>query len=101
MEEITASDTALQPENEAISEDTADNVTSYVNRGKRGGIADTIIMQGILCLIIAIAFAVLNIVQPDLAADVFSLYSEKTSGSDGVTDIIRAIGDFLRSTPNV
>lgn len=101
MEENVASDAALQLENEAISEDTADNVTTYVKRGKKGGIADTMAMQGIVCLIIAIAFAVFNIVQPYLAADVFSVYSEKTSGSDGVTDMIRAIGDFLRSTPNV
>lgn len=101
MEENAASNTALQSENEAVSEDTADSVTAYVKRGKKGGIVDTMAAQGILCLIIAIAFAVFNIVQPDLAADVFSVYSEKTSGSDGVTDMIRAVGDFLRSTPNV
>lgn len=101
IEENMSSDTTLQSDDGDISENTADNAVVYAKRRKKGGISDTMAMQGIVCLIIAIAFAVFNIVQPDLAADVFSVYSEKTSGSDGVTDMIRAVGDFLCSTPNV
>ena len=100
IEENMSSDTALQSDDDVL-ENTADNAAVYANRREKGGISDIMAMQGIVCLIIAIAFAVFDIVQPDLAADVFSVYSEKTSGSDGVTDIIRAVGDFLCSTPNV
>lgn len=101
MDENMLSSNALQLENNDISENTADNVSEYVKRVRKESIADIMAMQGIVCIITAIAFVVLNIVQPNLAADIFSLYSEKTSGSDGLTDIIHAVVDFLRSTPNV
>ena len=101
IEDAVSSNNTLQSDNTAVSENIDDNVMTYAKRRKKAGLTDTVAMQGIVCLIIAIAFAVFNIVQPNLAADVFSVYSEKTSGSDGVTDIIRAVGDFLRSTPNV
>lgn len=101
MEENILSDNALRSENDGISENTADNVTEYAKRIRKESIADTMAMQGIVCLITAIAFVVLNIVQPELAADIFSVYSEKTSGSDAITDMIHAAADLLRSTPNV
>lgn len=94
----TASENALQ-QSDDVERDIPAEAVLY--RKKKGGLADTAAMQAILCLLIAVGFAAANIAKPELAADIFSVYLDKSSGSDGFADIVGAIADFLRSTPNV
>lgn len=104
-EEKTA---AVASERTLQSSDNSDNneeqnipAEAVPYRKKKGSLADTAAMQAILCLITAVGFVAANIAKPDLAADIFAVYLDKNSSSDGFTDIIRAVADFLRSTPNV
>lgn len=101
-EEKTAtvtSERALQSSDNSEEQNIPAEAAPY--RKKKGSLADTASTQAILCLLIAVGFVAANIAKPDLAADIFAVYLDKSSGSDGFTDIIRAIADFLRSTPNV
>lgn len=86
---------AAENTEEAVTDDTS---KIAVNR-KKVTFLDIVAVQAIMCLVAAIAFVGVNIFYPDLAADIFEIYLEKNTDSGNISNVIRAIADFLQSTP--
>lgn len=91
------------PENIEAAENTeeaaADGTPEISTGRKKVTFLDIISVQAIMCLVAAIAFVGVNTFYPDLAADIFEIYLEKNTDSGNISNIIRAIADFLQSTP--
>ena len=71
------------------------------SEGSKTGFKDIVTVQAIICVLIGILFTVLNIFGSDLAADIFEVYSEKSSAYGSIMNIVNEFIDFLGSTPNV
>lgn len=87
-----------------VQKETPENVTAEAERSpnvKKTGLKDIVTVQAIVCVVIGIGFAFLNIWGSDLAADIFDVYSEKSSVYGSIMNIVNAFIDFLGSTPNV
>lgn len=90
-------------ENE-VQEKAPESITGEVTEsteGRKAGLKDIVMVQAIACMVIGIAFTSLNIFNSDLAADIFEVYSEKSSVCGSIMNIVNAFIDFLGSTPNV
>lgn len=92
--ENLSSEQALQQQN-AYSEIPENSVKER----KNATFLDTVTIQAILCVLAAIVFVAVNILDTELAYDVFEIYSEKSTVQENITDTFRMILDFLRSTP--
>ena len=92
-------------ENEAQVQKEASEIVTVETAGtpevRKTGLKDIVTVQAILCVLIAILFVSLNIFNSDLAADIFEVYSEKSSVYGSIMDIVDEFIDFLGSTPNV
>lgn len=90
-------------ENNETAENTeeigTDSTAEIVVNRKKVTFLDIVAVQAIMCLVAAIAFVGINIFYPDLAADIFEVYIEKNTDSGNISNVIRAISDFLQSTP--
>lgn len=92
MEENLTSSEALQEETSAVSE--------VSERRKRiGSLGDTVTLQAILCVLMALGFVIANIFNGDLAADVFDVYKDKLCADGNIADVFAAVIDFLGSAP--
>lgn len=60
---------------------------------------DIIAVQAIMCLIAAILFVGANICNSELAADIYGVYTEKNTETDGIAKTFKVLIDFLQSTP--
>lgn len=94
MEETSSSLSALQQNGEPV-----ELTELFVQKKKTVTFSDTVTIQLILCLIAAIAFVAVNIVNNELAYDIYAVYNEKISADGNISDTIRIIVDFFRSTP--
>lgn len=92
MEENPTSSEALQEESPAVSEVSE-------RRKRNGSLGDTMTLQAILCVLMALGFVIVNILNGDLAADVFDVYKDKLCADGNIMDVIAAVFDFLNSTP--
>ena len=67
-------------------------------------VSDVITMQCIVCIILAIAFVVINIVLPKLSEDIVQKYRTVSVSDDKVNDalvsIVSTISDFMNTAPN-
>ena len=97
--EIFMQENEVQVQKETSESAAADTVGSTEVR--KTGLKDVITVQAIVCVTIGIGFAFLNIWGSDLAADIFDVYSEKSSVYGSIMNIVNAFIDFLGSTPNV
>lgn len=90
-------------ENIETAENTEETVTGSTSEitvsRKKVTFLDIVAVQAIMCLAAAIAFVGINIWNTDLAADIFELYLEKNTDSGNISNVIKAIADFLQSTP--
>lgn len=84
-----------------MPEDTTDEFVLRNGSAQRAAFADIISVQAILCVLTAILFVAVNIVDTDLASDIFTVYLDKNSDTSGFMNAAYALLDFLRSTPNV
>ncbi|MBP1560824.1 MAG: hypothetical protein J6C96_06245 [Oscillospiraceae bacterium] len=66
----------------------------FVQRRKIVTLGDTLVVQTSICVAMAAAFVIANIVNSDAAADIFQVY-ETTSGSS--TNLIKLLADFIVS----
>lgn len=71
----------------------------YLQKSKKYTFADIISVQVIMCLIVAILFIGVNICNTELAADIYGVYAEKNTDSDGIARAFEVIMDFIQSTP--
>ncbi len=69
----------------------------FVQKKKAVTLSDTITIQAILCVTFAIAFIAVNIVNSDLAYEIFGACTEKCSDTGSIGDTLRIIADLLRS----
>lgn len=69
-------------------------------KSKKITLMDIIAVQAIMCLIAAILFVGANICNSELAADIYGVYTEKNTESDGIAKTFKVLVDFLQSTPS-
>lgn len=86
---------AAENTEEAVTDSTPEITVSR----KKVTFFDIIAVQAIMCLAAAIAFVGINIWNSELAADIFEVYLEKNTDSGNISNVIKAIADFLQSTP--
>lgn len=60
---------------------------------------DTLTLQAILCVLLALGFIAVNMVNGNLAADIFELYESKFTSDSTVVDVFAAIVDYLGTAP--
>lgn len=84
---------------EKTEEVAVESVPEIAVSRKKVTFLDIIAVQAIMCLAAAIAFVGVNILYPDLAADILEVYTEKNTESGNISNVIRVIADFLQSTP--
>lgn len=92
MEENLTSSEALQEETHAVSEVSE-------RRKRNGSLGDTMTLQAILCVLMALGFVIFNILNGGLAADVFDVYKDKLCADGNIADVFAAVIDFLGSAP--
>lgn len=88
-EALHQDETAVQTEQEMID-------TSGV---RTASFWDTLTLQAILCVLLALGFIAVNMVNGNLAADIFELYESKFSSDSTVVDVFAAIVDYLGTAP--
>lgn len=76
-----------------------EQVCAEVHGRKNVSFGDTITLQAILCILLAIGFIAANILNGDLAADIFELYESKFNSDSTAVDVFAAIVDFLGTAP--
>lgn len=84
---------------EKTEEVAVESVPEIAVSRKKVTFLDIIAVQAIMCLAAAIAFVGVNILYPDLAADILEVYTEKNTESGNISNVIKVIADFLQSTP--
>lgn len=72
---------------------------SDTEKSKKITLMDIITIQAIMCLIAAILFVGANICNSELAADIYGVYTEKNTETDGIAKSFKVLVDFLQSTP--
>ena len=99
MQENPTSSKALH--NERISTEAEKRAETGVSepKGKNVSFGDTLTLQAILCVLLAIGFVAVNILNGDMAADIFELYKSKFNSESTVIEVFAAIADFLGSAP--
>lgn len=102
QENMTSCETLRDGEpSEMIAEQTKSEEQIYAEPrgGKTASFADTITLQAILCILLAIGFIAANILNGGLAADIFELYESKFNSDSTAVDVFAAIVDFLGTAP--
>lgn len=86
---------------EMIAEQTkpTEQVCAEPRGRKNTSFGDTITLQAILCILLAIVFIAANILNGGLAADIFELYESKFNSDSIVVDVFAAIVNFLGTAP--
>ncbi len=72
MEENLTSPEALQDETSVASD-----VEVSERRKRNGSLGDTMTLQAILCVLLALGFVIVNILNGNLASDIFDVYKDK------------------------
>lgn len=75
---------------QVCAESHGKNITSF---------GDTLTLQAILCMLLAIGFIAANILNGGLAADIFELYESKFNSDSTAVNVLAAIVDFLGTAP--
>lgn len=66
---------------------------------KTASFGDTLTLQAILCVLMALAFIVLNMTNGGLAANIFDLYESKFGEDSTIAEVFAAVVDFLGTAP--
>lgn len=88
MQELLTSEETLQ------HDEPVELTELFVQRRKTVTLGDTLVVQTSICVALAAAFVIANIVNSDAAADIFQVY--KTSAGSG-TNLIKLLADFIGS----
>lgn len=97
MQENLTSSEALHTKQ--TSAEVAKRTETAVSERKTASFGDTLTLQAILCVLLAIGFVAINILNGDMAADIFDLYKSKFNSESTVVEVFAAIADFLGSAP--
>lgn len=89
-----------QESTEALQkEEPAELTEMFVQSKKTATLGDTLTLQAILCVLLALGFVIINIVNTGFASELLDVY-KSSLGSDGnAMDIIAAIADYLGTAP--
>ncbi|MBD5145076.1 MAG: hypothetical protein HDT21_04070 [Ruminococcus sp.] len=98
QENLTISEALHNEHTSAKAVNQADTAVSESKR-KTVSFGDTLTLQAILCVLLAIGFVAVNILNGDMAADIFELYESKFNSESTVVEVFAAIADFLGSAP--
>lgn len=98
QENLTISEALHNEQTSAAAGERAETALSE-SKGKTVSFGDTLTLQAILCVLLAIGFVAINILNGDMAADIFELYESKFNSESTVVEVFAAIADFLGSAP--
>ena len=98
QENLTSSEALHNIQTSAGVEKRSETAVSET-KGKNVSFGDTLTLQAILCVLLAIGFVAVNILNGDMAADIFELYERKFNSESTVVEVFAAIADFLGSAP--
>lgn len=96
MQENLTSTEALHQDKTAVQTEQEMIDTSV---GRTASFWDTLTLQAILCVLLSLGFIAVNIVNGNLAADIFELYESKFGSESTVVDVFAAIVDYLGTAP--
>lgn len=96
MQENLTSTKTLQENKAAVQTEQRETETSI---GRTASFGDTLTLQAILCVLLALGFIAVNMADGNLAADVFELYESKFSSESTAADVFAAIADYLGTAP--
>lgn len=96
MQENLTSTEALHQDETAVQ---TEQVEVDPSLDKTASFGDTLTLQAILCVLLALGFIAVNMINGNLAADVFELYESKFSSDSTVVDVFAAIVDYLGTAP--
>lgn len=86
-------------EENAVNEDVFDKYDTKSHRFR-----EVMTTQCIICIIIAIIIAILNLTKPDVVRNIQDEYNNLSASSEKVNDalvsLVSSISDFLNSSPN-
>lgn len=99
MQENLTSSEALRNEQTSAAVDKRAETALPESKEKNVSFGDTLTLQAILCVLLAIGFVAVNILNGDMAADIFELYESKFNSESTVVEVFAAIADFLGSAP--
>lgn len=99
MQENLTSSKALHNEQTSVGAEKRAETAVSESKGKTVSFWDTVTLQAILCVLLAIGFVAVNILNGDMAADIFELYESKFNSESTVVEVFAAIADFLGSAP--
>ncbi len=71
----------------------------FIQKKKTVTLGDTLTLQAILCVLIAIGFVTVNIFNGSLAAEIFDIYKEKFCSDGNIIETIVSVADFLSTAP--
>lgn len=95
QENLTSTETLHQDETTVQTEQEIVDVSV----GRTASFWDTLTLQAILCVLLALGFIAVNMVNGNLAADIFELYESKFTSDSTVVDVFAAIVDYLGTAP--
>lgn len=98
QENLTSSGALHNKQTSAAGEKQAETAVSKP-QGRNVSFGDTLTLQAILCVLLAIGFIAVNILNGDMAADIFELYESKFNSESTVVEVFAAIADFLGTAP--
>lgn len=98
QENLTSGEALHNEQTSAKSVKQAETAVAETN-GKTVSFGDTLTLQAILCVLFAIGFTAVNILNGDMAEDIFDLYESKFNSESTVVEVFAAIADFLGSAP--
>lgn len=89
-----------QESSEALQEEEPAELTEMVVRRKKAAtFGDTLTVQAILCVLLALGFVIVNIVNGSFAAELLGVYESRLGSGGNVFDIIAAVADYLGTAP--
>lgn len=89
-----------QESSEALQEEEPAELTEmFVRRKKTATLGDTLTVQAILCVLLALGFVIVNIVNGSFAAELLDVYESRLDSDGNIFDIIAAVADYLGTAP--
>ncbi len=89
-----------QESSEALQEEEPAELTEmFAGRKKTVTLGDTLTVQAILCVLLALGFVIINIVNGSFAAELLGVYESRFGSEGNIFDIIAAVADYLGTAP--
>ncbi len=91
-ENLTSSETLQEEKPVELTE-------MFMQKKKTVTYGDTLTLQTTLCVLIAIGFVVINILNGGLASDILAAYKESFDSDSNIAEVLASAAEFLNTAP--